>query len=103
MPTRVRLDNRRLSETFGFECAGLNYTATVSRTAADGVVELFLNNHRSNSMADINARDAAIVFSIARQFGVPLEIMRAALMRNTDGKASGPLGSAIDIICDGKT
>jgi ribonucleoside-diphosphate reductase alpha chain len=50
-------------------------------------------------MADINARDAAVVFSIARQYGTPLEVIRAALMRDTDGKASGPLGTILDMIC----
>jgi hypothetical protein len=102
MPNRARLDNRRRCKTFGFECAGLNYTATYSALPDGGIAEIFLNNHRSNSMADINARDAAVVFSIGRQYGVPLEIMRAALMRDTDGKASGPLGTAIDLICDGE-
>jgi hypothetical protein len=30
---RERLDNRRPSETFNLECAGLSYTASVSRFA----------------------------------------------------------------------
>lgn len=31
MTTRKRLPNRRASETFALECAGLSYVATVSR------------------------------------------------------------------------
>jgi hypothetical protein len=31
MTARERLPNRRFSETFSLECAGLQYTATISR------------------------------------------------------------------------
>ena len=55
MPNRARLDNRRLSETFGFECEGMKYTATISRMSDGGIAEVFLNNHKINSMADVNA------------------------------------------------
>lgn len=99
MPNRARLDNRRLSETFGFECEGMKYTATISRMSDGGIAEVFLNNHKINSMADVNARDAAVVCSIALQFGTPLEVIRHALMRDVKGKACGPLGVALDIIC----
>ncbi len=94
---RHRLANRHPSENFCFECNNLFYTATVSRINGE-VVELFLNNHLVNSDADVNARDAAVIFSIARQYGVPIDVMRDALMRDMNGKASGPLGRAIDLI-----
>jgi len=42
--------------------------------------------------------DAAVLFSIARQFGVPLEVLQKALMRDSSGKPSGPLGAALDAI-----
>ena len=51
-------------------------------------------------MAGINAADAAVLFSIARQYGAPLEVLRKALMRDANGKASGPLVAAIDLIAD---
>jgi hypothetical protein len=95
---RERLPNRRYSETFDFEVAGLRYTATVSRFSDGRIGELFLNNHRSNSGADINARDAAIAFSIAVQHGADPEVIRCALCRNSDGSTSGPLGMALDLI-----
>ncbi len=94
---RHRLANRHQSENFNFECNNLHYTATVSRIDGE-VVELFLNNHLVNSDADVNARDAAVIFSIARQYGVPIDVMRDALMRDMNGRASGPLGRAIDIV-----
>jgi hypothetical protein len=61
--TRQRLPNRRQAETFAFEVAGLRYTCTVGRFPDGSIGELFLSNHKSNSVADINAGDAAIVFS----------------------------------------
>ena len=98
MSERTRLPNRRASETFDIESAGLRYTATVSRFADGRIGELFLTNHKNNSGADTNARDAAIVFSFAVQHGANPETVRRALCRDGTGKASGPLGAALDRI-----
>jgi hypothetical protein len=95
---RQRLPNRRASETFSLECAGLRYTATVSRFDDGRVAEVFLSNHKTNSSADVNARDAAIATSIALQFGADLETIRKALCRDSHGRATGPLGCALDMI-----
>ena len=98
--TRQRLANRRYSESFDLEVGGLRYTATFSRYADGRISELFLNNHKSNSAADTNARDAAIVFSIAVQCGADVETIRKALCRDAQGRASGPLGCALDMIAN---
>jgi hypothetical protein len=95
---RAHLPNRRASVTFDLEVAGLRYTATFSRCPDGSIGELFLNNHRSNSAADTNARDAAITFSIAVQHGADPETIRRALCRDSQGNASGPLAAALDII-----
>ena len=99
---RERLHNRRRSETVDFEIvvgtAVLKYTATVGFYEDGRVGELFLNNHKSNSTADTNARDAAIAFSFAVQHGADIEDIRKALCRESDGRASGPLGAALDLI-----
>ena len=94
---RERLPNRRLGETLDFEVAGSRgYTVTVGRFADGRVGEIFLNNHKSNSAADTNARDSAIVCSIALQYGADIETIRKALCRDSHGHASGPLGAALD-------
>jgi hypothetical protein len=98
MTARARLPNRRGSQTFTFECAGLKYTATVSCFANGELGEIFLNNHKSNSASDANARDSAIVASLALQHGVPLETIRRALLRDAHGRPSTPLGAALDLI-----
>jgi hypothetical protein len=95
---RLRLPDRRASETFELEAGGLHYTCTVSRFSDGSLGELFLNNHRTNSDADIAARDSAIAFSIAVQHGADPEIIRKALSRDSQGRASGPLAAALDII-----
>jgi hypothetical protein len=93
---RERLPNRRLGETFELEVAGLRYTATIGRFPDGRIGEIFLNNHKSNSAADTNARDSAIVFSIAVQHGADVETIRKAMCRDSHGRASGPLGAALD-------
>jgi hypothetical protein len=98
MNARQRLPDRRASQTFDVEAQGLRFTATVSRFSDGGLAEIFLQNHKAGSMAGINAQDAAVLASLALQHGVPLEVIRRALMRDSRGNASGPLGAALDII-----
>jgi hypothetical protein len=98
---RERLPNRRVGTTFELEVGGLRYTATVGRFPDGRIGEIFLNNQKSNSAADANARDSAIVFSIAVQHGADVETIRRALCRDSHGRASGPLGEALDCIARG--
>jgi hypothetical protein len=98
MNIRERLPDRRLAESFEIEVAGLRYTCTVGKYPDGAVGEIFLNNHKSNSAADVNARDSAIVCSIAIQFGADVETIRKALCRDSHGRASGPLAVALDLI-----
>jgi hypothetical protein len=95
---RQRLPNRRESETFGFEHAGLRYTATASWFADGRLGELFITNGKADSQADANARDAAIVASIALQFGADIETIRKALLRDPRGRPSTPVGVALDLL-----
>jgi hypothetical protein len=98
---RRRLPDRRPSTSFQFECGGLRYTATISRFEDGQLGEIFLTNHKANSAADTNARDGAVVCSLALQYGAPLDVLRKALSRDSRGGASGPLATALDIIADG--
>src|SRR5258705_8566781 len=96
--TREILANRRLAETFDVTSGGLAYTASIGRFADGRIAEIFLTNHKAGSAADTNARDAAVVCSIALQFGVPLETIHPALMRDGHGRAGGPPGAALATI-----
>jgi hypothetical protein len=59
MSERRHLENRRAAETVDIEVNGLRYVATASRFPDGRIGELFLTNCKSNSAADVNARDAA--------------------------------------------
>jgi len=60
--------------------------------------ELCLNNHKSNSTADVNARDAAIALSLALQSGVDVGRFAKRFVVNSHGRANGPLGAALDAV-----
>src|SRR5262249_16935225 len=94
---RTRLSDRRAAVTFGVECNGLLYTATLGHFADGRLAGIFLSNGKSGSHADAAARDSAVVASIALQSDVPLDVIRHALLRDARGVASSPLGAALDI------
>ena len=98
MAERQRLPNRRESELIDFRCSGFRYTAGISRFGDGRLAEIFITNSKAGSDADTAARDSAVVASIALQYGVPLEVLRRALMRDAQGLPSGPLGTALDLI-----
>jgi hypothetical protein len=98
MSTRRRLENRRASTTFTFECNALHYLATVSFFSDGRLAEIFISNAKAGSHSDSAAKDSAVVASIALQYGVPVNVIRRALLRDVQGRASSPLGRALDII-----
>jgi hypothetical protein len=98
MNVRQRLPDRRASETFGFECNHLTYRCTISRFADGSLAEIFICNAKAGSHSDAAAKDAAVVASIALQFGVPVDVIRHALLRDSHGIASSPLGVALDLL-----
>ena len=99
MSERRRLPNRRGSTTFDVVVANLKYTATVSFfPGTDQIAGIFLTNHRASSDAGAAAADSAVVASLALQHGVPLEVIRKGLMRDSRGQARTPLGAVLDLI-----
>jgi hypothetical protein len=74
------------------------FATTISRFNDGSLAEVFLTNHKAGSMADTAARDSAVVCSIALQYGVPLDVIRRALMRDSHGRPRGPLAVALDRI-----
>jgi hypothetical protein len=95
---RQRLRNRRIAETFELEVNGLRYIATIGRFPDGRLAEIFLSNSKAGSHSDAAAKDSAVVCSLALQHNVPLETIRRALLRDSHGRASSPLGVALDII-----
>jgi hypothetical protein len=100
---RRRLPNRRQSETFNFECNSLKYTCTASWFSDGELAEVFLGNHRCDSHADSRAKDSAILASISLQNGVSVDELRRALLRDSRGQPSTPIGMALDILAERET
>jgi ribonucleoside-diphosphate reductase alpha chain len=98
MTARTRLPNRRGSETFDLVANGLRFTVSASRFADGELGEVFITNHKAGSSAGIMASDAAIAASLAMQYGCPAEVLRRALSRDSQGRATSPLGLALDLI-----
>jgi hypothetical protein len=98
MTARNRLPNRRPAETIAFERDGSHYQMTVGYFPDGAVGEIFLNHDRSDSLLDVLAHDAAILASLALQFGCPLETIRHAIKRDRGGTAASPIGAALDLI-----
>jgi hypothetical protein len=103
MSARQRLPNRRASEQFTFRCSGLDYIATISFFPDGLLAEIFLNNAKAGSHSDSSARDSAVVCSLALQHGVPLDVIRNAVLRDAHGVAGSPLGECLDRISNMKT
>jgi hypothetical protein len=95
---REYLPDRRPSLVFDLELNGLRFTASYSCFPNGRVAEIFLQNHKPGSQSDANARDAAVAASLALQFGCPLQTLQRAVLRDSTGRPSTPLGIAIDAI-----
>jgi ribonucleoside-diphosphate reductase alpha chain len=98
--TRQQLPNRRGHELLTFEHEGIRYTAGVGRFADGGLAEIFLATAKHGSALDVIARDAAVAASLLLQHGCPVDTLRQALTRNSDGSGSGPLARALDLIAE---
>ena len=98
MSERKRLPNRHFCESYSFECNALQYTATIARFPDGRIAEIFLSNTKPSSQSDVNARDAGVAASLAFQHGCSIDELRRALLRDPRGKASSPLGAALDKI-----
>jgi hypothetical protein len=95
---RQRLPNRRDITTINFEHDGQRYVTSAAIFDDGRLAELFVNSAgKVGSASDITVADAAVAISIALQYGADAETIRAALKRNPDGTAQGPLGHALDL------
>jgi hypothetical protein len=94
--TRQRLPNRRAALTFDVEDKGLKYTVTAGKFPDGRVSEVFIQNHKNNSGADVAARDAGIILSFALQHGADLSAIARALSRDPRGTPTGVMGTVLD-------
>lgn len=94
MTTRLVLANRRPALTFDLDFWGQRWAVTFDPS---GMAEVFVSSHaKVGSGTEAAIRDSAILFSLARQYGCPLETIARALTRNHDGTPSTPIGAVVD-------
>jgi hypothetical protein len=95
---RQRLPNKRACETTSFQRDGARFEMTVGYYPDATVGEIFLSADRANSLLDFLMSDAAILASLALQYGAPLDEIRHALKRDSRGAAASPIGAALDLV-----
>jgi hypothetical protein len=100
MDLRQRLPDRRSCESFDIQIANLSYKVSIGRFPDGALAEVFISNHRSNSSADVAARDCGILISLLLQNQCDAAIAHS-LSRNTDGSASGVAAAVLDKVLEG--
>lgn len=96
---RQTLPQRRAHEVFSFEHWGQRFHAGIGRASPSAPIqEVWINTGKSGTQAETLARDSAVILSIALQYGVPLDDLRHAIMRDANGSASGPIGALLDLL-----
>ena len=89
--------NRRGHELLSFEPDGIRYTAGIGRFVDGGVAKIFRNIGKHGTALDVKARVAAVAASPLR---CPVDTLRQAVTRNSDGLGSGPLACALDLLVE---
>lgn len=98
MSARSCLHARRPHEVFEFEHLGQVYTAGLGFYGHGRLGEVFLNASKAGSTVETHARDSAVVLSLLLQYGCPIETIRHAVTRLSDGSPAGPVGTLLDLI-----
>jgi hypothetical protein len=102
--TREKIPARRAAETIDLVFREMLVVATVSRFGDGRVAEVFVRQrYGEGSPLEADTRDAAVLLSLALQYGMPLDVAAAALTRFDDGKPCGVIGAVVDALKGGKT
>lgn len=104
MTDRRPLPMRRPTYTFDIhdESGRIDLTVSFSTFEKPGVLpphavaEIFVTSRKIGSGAEAIARDAAILLSLAVQYGCPLDTILHALTRNQDGTPQSVMGRVVD-------
>lgn len=96
--SREALPNRRETQTFKFEFAGIRHHCSVSHYPDGRPAELFIDAGKVASGVQNIMRDGAILISLALQHGCPVETLRHAMTRDDIGSAASPLGALLDLV-----
>lgn len=104
---REELPARRSHDSFRFTIENITYVGGYGREMAGTsfdphvtgrITEVWCNAGKVGSGLEALANDAAILASLGLQYGIPIDVMRAAITRNSDKTAAGPIGVLLDVI-----
>jgi hypothetical protein len=97
-PQRRILPQRRANHSFEIDHGGHRFIVTAGYFEDGLLGEMFMTGRKVGSDADVLVCDAAILFSLAIQYGAPLEVMQKALKREPNGAPASPIGRAVDAL-----
>jgi hypothetical protein len=103
MSIRRVLPQRRASESFDLDFGGLAraHTVTIGFYDDGSIGEVFINGGKSGEAVEAIARDAAVILSLALQYGADLANIRTAITRDAQGAAQTIIGVVIDRLSGG--
>ena len=94
--TRQYLSNRRRSVTLDLEHEGSFYEVCVGLYGDDRLGEVFLSGCKTGSDMATLLNDAAVLMSIALQYGAPVSVLSRAMGRYGDQAPATVIGCALD-------
>jgi hypothetical protein len=94
--SRKTLPLRRHCETFDIGYNSTQYTISVGLYENQEVAEVFITGAKAGSEFEAVARDAAVVLSIALQYGVPVHVLAHSITRNIDETPRTIMGAVLD-------
>jgi hypothetical protein len=95
---RTAIPNRRQHEIISYMHDGIYFNGQISYLPNGAPCEVFVDGGKPGSPVQAVARDSAVAISLALQHGTPLETLCAAMTRNEQGQAAGPIGTFLDIV-----
>jgi hypothetical protein len=99
---RRTLPNRRAHELIDMTFRGLSYVVGIGRFDDGSLAEVFVDAKKQSTDAADDARDAALVLSLALQHGCPPETIRRAATRDASGAPAGIIGACLDMLGEGE-
>jgi len=100
MTLRRALPNRREHEVHDLEFRGRAYVVGFGRFEDGSLAEVFIDARKQSTDAADDARDGALVLSLALQHGTPAETIRHAVTRSVSGVPAGIIGAVLDLLAD---
>jgi hypothetical protein len=100
--SRRILPQRREAETFDLDFGGLNkaHTITVGFYEDGSIGEVFISGGKSGEIVEAMARDAAVILSMALQYGADLVNVKNAITRDGQDDAQSIIGVVVDKLAE---